>query len=34
MTNREEKFDATEELRDLTKNNNAKTSGNDKKELQ
>ena len=32
-TNREEKFDATEELRDLTKNNDTTTSGNDKKEL-
>ena len=32
-TNREEKFDATEELRDLTKNNDTTTSENDKKEL-
>ena len=30
-TNREENFDATEELRDLTKNNDATGNGNEKK---
>ena len=30
-TNREENFDVTEELRDLTKNNGTKTSGSEKK---
>ena len=33
-TKREENFDATEELRDLSKNNDATTSGNEKKELE
>ena len=31
-TKREENFDATEELCDLSKNNDATTSGNEKKE--